>query len=1034
MKKLFISILSFMFLFIGANNAFASSPWNGASNDCPTVAIANVNTNVGFAWPCWPNSSVSATYGDKINVRVYYHNTSSATATNARVVLTQSTTGPANSYSISGVLKSNQGDLPFGPVVVYSSGAQGLSFGSVKWHPNQTGDPATPLPNGQTGAEIMTSTGVSIGDIAPGWSTQGSLVISFNLAPYTPPANCTINSFSASPSTITTVGGSSTLSWSTTNCNSVSINQGVGGVPSSGATSVSPTVNTQYTITASGPNGSAFPLYTNVNVNIASNPCTINSFNASPNTITSGASSTLSWSTTNCNSVNINQGVGSVTSPSGSVSVYPTTNTQYTMTASGPGGVASPMYATVNVNSVVSGCVINTFNANPNTITSGASSTLSWTSSNCTSVNISPSVGTFSPNSSATVYPTSYTLYTIVGYGANGTSVPLSASVNVSNINPTCSISYFTANPSGSVSAGSAVTLSWSTTGSCGQLVVNGVPVYGSFYTVYPSVGTTYVLTTATGQSSSVYVPVNAVNNTLPSATTNSARDVDEDSARLSGYVSGNGSTINGWLEFPCFGAQYGNVYGVSSSSLSSTVYSLNPDTRYSYCAVAQNPSTGVIVRANQESFRTLDDGNNFNNNAPSISTHTATNVTQNSANLNGYVASNGNGNTTTWFRYGTTSGYFGMTTNTVSQGTGSRNISEYIYNLSPNTTYYFQAVARNSYGTVYGSTQQFTTSNSFYNNTNTSVMTTVATNVQQTSASINGLLLNTSTNNTSVYFEYGTTVNLGGTTNQKYLGSGNSVPFSETLTGLSPNTIYFYRAVGTNGSGIFRGVIEVFQTAKVPVTNTRTVYVNTGPTRTGLESPIMLKIENRYEVINLGDTVDYTVTYSNIGGDKLTHALIQVILPKYVTYVNASRGTFDPENSTLSVPLEDLTPGAGGVMYVQGRVNSLPEDHASIITTALLIYTTPSNAQENAIAYVINRDNGMNNLGASAGLLNFWGLGLLGWLLLLILLLLIILVARTYRQKYSYSEPRYYPPYVPRPANDHPMTNSDNHQSTPHT
>lgn len=51
-------------------------------------------------------------------------------------------------------------------------------------------------------------------------------------------------------------GQSATLSWTTTNANDVSINNGIGTVAASGRQTVSPTDTTTYTLTANGPNGS----------------------------------------------------------------------------------------------------------------------------------------------------------------------------------------------------------------------------------------------------------------------------------------------------------------------------------------------------------------------------------------------------------------------------------------------------------------------------------------------------------------------------------------------------------------------------------------------------------------------------------------------------------------------------------------------------------------------------------------------------------------------------------------------------------
>ncbi len=72
------------------------------------------------------------------------------------------------------------------------------------------------------------------------------------------PTSCpvpTIDSFIASPSSITT-GSSSILSWgSVNNATSASIDQSIGGVPAPGSVSVNPITTTMYTLTATGCGG-----------------------------------------------------------------------------------------------------------------------------------------------------------------------------------------------------------------------------------------------------------------------------------------------------------------------------------------------------------------------------------------------------------------------------------------------------------------------------------------------------------------------------------------------------------------------------------------------------------------------------------------------------------------------------------------------------------------------------------------------------------------------------------------------------------
>jgi len=62
-----------------------------------------------------------------------------------------------------------------------------------------------------------------------------------------------------------------------------------------------------------------------------------------------------------------------------------------------------------------------------------------------------------------------------------------------------------------------------------------------------------------------------------------------------------------------------------------------------------------------------------------------------------------------------------------------------------------------------------------------------------------------------------------------------------------------------------------------------------------------MLKIENKYQSIGVGDVVDYVVTYKNISSSKLTNPMVQVVIPKGITLTNLSRGTYSEDNSISS-------------------------------------------------------------------------------------------------------------------------------------
>ncbi len=87
-------------------------------------------------------------------------------------------------------------------------------------------------------------------------------------------------------------------------------------------------------------------------------PPEINSFYASPGTITQGSSSRLYWSVSNSTGIEI-VGVGTYTSSSGSVAVTPSSTRSYTLKATGPGGQAQAT-TTVTVESS-GGCTPQSF-------------------------------------------------------------------------------------------------------------------------------------------------------------------------------------------------------------------------------------------------------------------------------------------------------------------------------------------------------------------------------------------------------------------------------------------------------------------------------------------------------------------------------------------------------------------------------------------------------------------------------------------------------------------------------------------------
>ena len=222
------------------------------------------------------------------------------------------------------------------------------------------------------------------------------------------------------PSTVR-AGDTATLTWSSTNATSVTLDHGIGPVPASGSRTITPGDTITYTATAAG---AAATISATATVTVVFPP-TI-TFAASPSSIAQGDSTTLSWTSTNADSVSIDNNIGPE-QPNGSVVVSPKSSTAYTATATGPGGTVSSIFK-VDVSNPPSPTV--SISVTPATISAGQQATLSWTSTNGISAAIDTGVGNVALNGNFQVSPGSTKTFTITVQGGGGTATA-SATVTV---------------------------------------------------------------------------------------------------------------------------------------------------------------------------------------------------------------------------------------------------------------------------------------------------------------------------------------------------------------------------------------------------------------------------------------------------------------------------------------------------------------------------------------------------------------------------------------------------------------------------
>jgi len=173
-----------------------------------------------------------------------------------------------------------------------------------------------------------------------------SLNATYTLAgsPPPPPSGPKVN-LTANPTAVNP-GQTTTLSWSSTNTTECTA-AWTGSKSTSGNQLVSPLTTTTYSMTCTGPGGSA-SASTTVSVSASGGGSPSVTLTASPVTINSGQSSTLSWLASNASSCAANWTASHATT--GSQIVSPGATTVFSMSCTGTGGNASAN-VTVNVNS-----------------------------------------------------------------------------------------------------------------------------------------------------------------------------------------------------------------------------------------------------------------------------------------------------------------------------------------------------------------------------------------------------------------------------------------------------------------------------------------------------------------------------------------------------------------------------------------------------------------------------------------------------------------------------------------------------------
>ena len=258
--------------------------------------------------------------------------------------------------------------------------------------------------------------------------------------------------------------------------------------------------------------------------------------------------------------------------------------------------------------------IINSFLANPTSITVGESSNLSWSVTDATTVTIDQSIGSVALISTTTVSPATTITYTLTATNASG-SVTASTTVTVNAVTKAPTINSFSALPS-TITVGESSTLSWSVTDATTVTIDQSVgSVFSTGTTaVTPATTTTYTLT-ATNVAGSVTASVTVV--VTPAEYTVTLKPIVDES----GYVRNTGQVTPKYMyvgdDTHNISLQAFMSFDISGIPAGVTISSVVVDFS-DYSNIYGDPFISLgSLRAYPHDYSTLDGGDYFTGNYP---------------------------------------------------------------------------------------------------------------------------------------------------------------------------------------------------------------------------------------------------------------------------------------------------------------------------------------------------------------------------------------------------------------------------------
>ena len=345
--------------------------------------------------------------------------------------------------------------------------------------------------------------------------------------------------------------------------------------------------------------------------------------------------------------------------------------------------------------------------------------------------------------------------------------------------------------------------------------------------------------------------------------------------------------------------------------------------------------------------------------NSPAATSSAATNVgAGTTATLNGTVNPNGSA-TSVEFEYSTDSAMLSGVTSTSAgtfTGVSTQSATLNISGLTAGSTYYFRLKAINAVGTSYGSILSFIPIGPPI------ASSVAASNISETTTTINGVVNAQGGATSSIRFVYSTTSDFSAdtytvTSTPSSATSNTSTNISANISNLTPAVTYYYRVVAVNTAGTTTSGVTSFTTTPAPTatTNAASSITSSGATLNGsvnargnATTALNFTYSTVADLSSGVTTVTPTPTQATGTSETAVSAVLTGLITGTTYYYRVNVTNINGSNSgqILSftpVAAPSVTTNAASVSGATATLNGTVNPNGAATTSVRFIYSTNS-------------------------------------------------------------------------------------------